>query len=357
VTDSIASYDLRASPFFRLGTTPRDDRSAVVRASEEAEVPAALRTALRNELLNPRRRVSCEVGWNPGGDSALLMELLRERSGDRLDDRLEALRLSPLGRANLRAHCAADTLFPGSEDVVIGWIVALAEDAAAINGAEVMTAINADREVSDFVPLTSGEWLAEALAERERAYAAAVRDVLERLRPEVLVAALTAASERLTAHGTRMGPSLLTVIIERYAVETEHYRSTELARIKELAAHLAGASMPPDAYAVLESRLGRMVRRWDAVSQPIQLARQASGRDEPLSLEVATCLRDLAIRLHNESARLPEARFVMALISDVFREIPVVANRALEEVRQIEINYYTGVERTPPATSSADPTA
>ncbi len=355
MTESSAPYDLRMSPFFELRASPRDDRSRLVQLSESVELPATRRAQLRSELLNLRRRVTWEVAWDPNGAPQEMSALLAERSGDRLDSLLEGRKLSPMARANLRAHCAVDVLFPETPDVAVGWIVALVDDSASVSIPELMSAINADRETGHFAPVTAVEWIETAVIEREKAFASAVCAVLDRLPPDALVAVLTAAVERITHEGENPGPSTLERIIERYSIETEFFRSTELERVRELAAYLGSTRIPVEQYRVLQGRLSRMVRRWDSVAQPIQLARQATGRDDPMSVGMAESLRDAAIQLHNQHGMLNESRDLMLLIADVFRELPIVANRASEDGTTIEVNRYirgsNTTRRRPPASA------
>jgi hypothetical protein len=63
-------FDLRSSPFFLLEVSPRDNRSAIAAAAEDAvadgklEETAAIRA--QQVLMSPRLRLDAELAWLPG---------------------------------------------------------------------------------------------------------------------------------------------------------------------------------------------------------------------------------------------------------------------------------------------------
>ena len=60
-------FDLRTSPFYLLGVSPRDNRAIIAQATEtaiaEGMLDESVATRAQQILMSPRLRLGAELGW------------------------------------------------------------------------------------------------------------------------------------------------------------------------------------------------------------------------------------------------------------------------------------------------------
>ena len=98
----MSPFDLRTSPLYLLGFSPRDDRTTIEDALETAISDGSLSEAealrLPQILLVPRRRLGAELAWLLG------VAPNQENSSRKFRYLLMSCRFAPLAAANIAAH-------------------------------------------------------------------------------------------------------------------------------------------------------------------------------------------------------------------------------------------------------------
>jgi hypothetical protein len=161
---------LLENPFHLLGGCTLDSRSqlAVRAAWRESQIGPGAAAALAM-LLDPVERLGAEVAWLPRVRPSQAAQVVRLILTDP-DSDLPVVGLSALARANA---LATQLVFGGGRhrpEQTLARVDALAEAAAAIDPAEVLADVNADRAEAGFAPAEDGPGLRAALDRRRQFY-------------------------------------------------------------------------------------------------------------------------------------------------------------------------------------------
>ena len=330
---SMKSSKLHSTPFALLGVTSRDDRRKIVDQAEHKSLelnPDDCQKA-RSDLTNPRNRLTAEIAWLPGVSPRRASQLLDGLLADAMAIR-EETGLPTLAHCNLLA--AAFEAIPSShppEDVAefIQELAVLVDD---LDVDEVIRDINEDRTISGFPEVKGADQVEAELAERKRYFRAAIKDALNRLPPESLLAAITAAVDGATCGGEVHAPELVDELVDGYAVEVQNVLEKEAETAKRLIESVRqAASGGESATAPLVDKLERVARNWDRFAQPIQLSAKARGIDHDASNSLAYAIRSLAIDLFNEHDQINQSRRLTNLLGEIFSELPEFAERVEQD--------------------------
>ena len=103
-------FDLRTSPFYLLGVSPRDNRAIIAQATEtaiaEGMLDESVATRAQQILMSPRLRLGAELGWLVGLAPNRVRQIIENI---RLDENTVAS-LPLIAGANLAAHrCSSHT--------------------------------------------------------------------------------------------------------------------------------------------------------------------------------------------------------------------------------------------------------
>jgi Rod binding domain-containing protein len=162
----MSPFDLRMSPFYVLGVSPRDDQAVIADAAETVISDGTLSEveALRAQqaLMAPRPRLAAELAWLPG---------VAPNRARRLIDAVvlaieDATGLPPLAGANIASHRCAQKLLPAHPDLLLSFYGGSDEE-------EILRLLNPERRTSGF-PEVPQELMHEALQELMRAHTAAL---------------------------------------------------------------------------------------------------------------------------------------------------------------------------------------
>jgi hypothetical protein len=327
------SSKLHSTPFALLGVTSRDDRRKIVDQAEHKslELNADDCQKARSDLTNPRNRLAAEIAWLPGVSPRRASQLLDGLLADAMAIRGET-GLPTLAHCNLLA--AAFEAIPSShqpEDVAefIQELASLVDD---LDVDEVIRDINEDRTISGFPEVKGSDQVEAKLAERKRYFRSAIKDALNRLPPESLLAAITAAVDGATSGGEDHAPELIDELVDGYAVEVQSVLEKEAEAANKLIESVRrAASGGESATAPLVEKLERVARNWDRFAQPIQLSARARGIDHDASNTLAYAIRSLAIDLFNEHDQINQSRRLTKLLGEIFSELPEFAERVEED--------------------------
>ena len=330
---AMKSSKLHSTPFALLGVTSRDDRRKIVDQAEHKSLelnPDDCQRA-RSDLTNPRNRLTAEIAWLPGVSPRRASQLLEGLAVDAMAVRGET-GLPTLAHCNLLA--AAFEAVPSSyppEDLAefIQELAVLVDD---LDADEVIRDINEDRSISGFPEVKGTDQVEAELGERKRYFRTAIKDALNRLPAESLLAAITAAVDSATYGGEYHAPELIDELVDGYAVEVQSVLEKEAETASKLIESVRrAASGGESATTPLVEKLERVVRNWDRFAQPIQLSAKTRGIDHDASNTLAYAIRSLAIDLFNEHDQINQSRKLTKLLSEIFAELPEFAERVEQD--------------------------
>ena len=162
----MSPFDLRTSPFYVLGVSPRDDRTTIEDAKETAISDGRLSETealrLQQLLMAPRPRLGAELAWLLGVAPNRARKLIGEGSTTVED----TAGLPPLAAANIAAHRCAQNLAPAHPDLLVSFYARNDEE-------ETLSLLNPERRTSGF-PEVRRELMHEALQELMHAHTAAL---------------------------------------------------------------------------------------------------------------------------------------------------------------------------------------
>lgn len=318
---------LRQNPFAVLGATTRDDRRRIIDLADgkSLELDHAACQKARSDLTNPRTRLSAEMSWLPGVSPKKVAQFVSALHLDPMSIRAESS-LPTLPHLNLLAAAFEAVDDNDSAGDIAEFIQEMAHLVEDLSAEQILRDINEDRLVSGF-PEVKGIGQVEAeLSERKRYYRRAIKDALDRLPPDSLVAAVTLAVDSITCGGENHAPELIDELVDSYAVDTQGFLQKEDENVQKLINAARDAAKSGErAVRPFIDKLEVVARNWDKVAQPIQLSAKARGISHEPSCKIAYSIRSLAVELYNAHNMLAQSQRLTRLSQDIFAELPVVA--------------------------------
>lgn len=328
-----STTSLHNSPFALLDVTVRDKAIKIVEQAEEKSLylDSDVCTKARNDLTTARNRLTSEICWLPGVAPNKASTLLDALNND-IDSIKGDTSLPALANANLLA-AAFEILDPEMDsDDWRDWIVDFAFTVDLINPETVLRDINADRMVSGFSELKGPEQIESELEERRRYYTETIKTALNNLSSMKLVEVITEVVEHTTESGEEHAPQLIHELVDRYETEANRYLEPEAENIFKLIEAIR--TNAPNGEAAIKpqiDKLDQIVRKWDAVAQPIQLSMKVQGLDHKLSHDVAWAIRGLTIELFNQHDMVSTVTRINKILQELFAELPEVAEKLEED--------------------------
>jgi hypothetical protein len=308
---SLASrFDPLIQPFHLLGIDPAATKAEVeaayVRALQQRGASERDLTHAFNAILDPARRLSCELAYPIDSSPAQLETFYADLSGDELLS--SAARLPPLSRANFVACLAARR--PAEADVV----VALVDAHVSIDATEIYTTLKAFRHRAG-CPSPSlvhvGQGLSELLAIHVDAAIGGYHAIPGATEP------MLECARRILATGERYRVEVLSELLNAYRRSTAELRVNACRRIE--GACLSLKQHPEEAPSLDE--LSDALRLWNSLCGPLILLDADQGCQDP-DVEIAVdqardLLTELIVHRHHATARK-----VVNLARDAFSLVP-----------------------------------
>jgi hypothetical protein len=349
------AFDLLNQPFRILGIDPAATSQRVLDAFEMARrnyvaIDEVLSRA-RDDLLDPSRRLNCELAFPLDGPAAEIPALFAALSSESSTDELLAMadRLAPLARADFTAHVAARR--PASSALLF----ALVESHAFIDSVRIFEALKRFRTAAAMPApalVSVNQGLEKLLSAHARAALAGFEQVDQAIEP--MLGCTQQVLERGGAYLSVLGRLL------------ENYR--ELIRAPQAdcldAIEVAGRALqqrPADS-ASLE-RLARALHDWVVLGRPLMLAAPTAGIGR-VELELAPrAVRLLTAELasrgqHDCALQLAsigtDAFLLMPAVVDEFhQDIELIAGLALQAKLEPLLDLIDRLQRAPAAVISA----
>ena len=349
------AFDLLNQPFRILGIDPAATSQRVLDAFEMARrnyvaIDEVLSRA-RDDLLDPSRRLDCELAFPLDGPAAEIPALLAALTSESSTDELLALadRLAPLARANFTAHVA------GRRPASSALLFALVESHVFINSVQIFEALKRFRTAAAMPApalVSVNQGLEKLLSAHARAALAGFEQFDQAIEP--MLGCTQQVLERGGAYLSVLGRLL------------ENYR--ELIRAPQAdcfdAIEVAGRALqqrPADS-ASLE-RLARALHDWVVLSRPLMLAAPTAGIGR-VELELAPravrlLTAELASRGQYDSALQlasigTDAFLLMPAVVDEFRQdVELIARLALQAKLEPLLDLIDRLQAAPAAVISA----
>jgi len=331
-----------SNPFSVLDSWGADPRSRLDERLTRARLLGDAKTAslAHQQLINLGQRLIAEVSWFPGlseDQRGAVTKALTEGHVSRATlDSLPAISRANLMLAlterELGLSAEADSTFTGTllSDVISAWSKVTRDGA--------LNEINRDRKLSGFAPLNDPEALRPALETLAREYRKILREALRKLavddQAHVLANALSVAP---TNPKTPPSP-LLTGLVDDYETDAQAAITSARGLIDEClesVSDLIDSEGSPSAVALQVEKLVDAVYGWDAIVQPVQLARQRQVKVHDATIKLHSELRNLALRLANERRLPKQAKALTECFAEAFREVRQVMETTEKDLRAL----------------------
>ncbi len=321
------AFDLLNQPFRLLGIDPSASSQRVLDGFEMARrnyaaIDEVLNDA-RDRLLEPSRRLDCELAFPLDGPAAELPALFASLSTEASTDDLLALadRLAPLARANLAAHVAAHRPAPAA------LLFALVESHVFIDASQIFEALKRFRTAAAMPApalVSVNQGLETLLSTHARAALSGYQQVEQAIEP--MLGCTNQVLERGGAYLSVFGR-----LLENYR---ELIRAPQADCLNEI--EIAGRALQqrPDESRLLE-RLTRALHDWVVLGRPLMLAEPSIGIGRPELASAPAALRLLIAELASRG-QYDRALQIASLGSDAFLLMPAVLNEFRQDINLVD---------------------
>jgi hypothetical protein len=312
-----------------LGVTPRSTRKEISEACEDALLDAdgvdderRLNLA-RQALSTPNERIAAELGYllelRPAEARKAMKATSHAKWMEVADTASGLARVNALAEAARRAASQTEAQ-EATRQLVSAW--------GDIDDAAVTLQINEVRALSEFGTVTRADVRRNlsVLMEQHTDHAVAALESNGDL-PLVLTRLLT---EDLIPNGL-VGGKFTTALISSYAKKTNGVLASAAER--SLASLLAFKDSGSDE---AFERFRDDISAWDRIAQPLQIASEIKGADEPNSQELYQSVRSVALELANEAERHDDAARVTRVSQQIFAELPSAKNQLRKDTEALD---------------------
>ncbi len=330
---------LKDSPFYILGATIHHSRREVVNLAEDKmlEVDEDLCINVRSELTNPKLRLKHEVAWLPKTNPRRIKELIRISEEEPLSI-TEFQSIPKLSQFNLLSSALHTLDSKTKRKQIVDLITSIGFISTRLFPADILSVINEERAVSGFPQIESSEDIESELTERLRECVNGIVSFLDRLPSRKLIRVMTDVAEISTIGGIRPACTLIDSLVDRYEIETTVHLETEATNIAKLIDIIKDSCKRGRNSKKCEQKiqsyitaLEKVTVNWDMIAQPIQVSTKARGIEHRPSQEIAYTIRGLSVDLFNEYGMVSTTQRLTRLLSQVFAEVPDVAERVEED--------------------------
>lgn len=310
-------FELTSNAFNVLGVSLRTKKDEIASAHDDALAdhrwPEATLGRAQQALLIPKPRLESEISWLPTISPSSAKDLVAKLATGDLAACHQALQnMTGLDRANL----AADLCCRNPRGA--GYVSALVDAYSEFDAGSVEKALSDNRAVSGAGRLDPA-LVAPALAALRAAHAKAA---MESIKAQAVPgdAMLEVANEFL-GHDDDNIQHILGDIAKHY----DSWSEPSLRAIRDsISAEIKNLRANPSGQAPI-TRIGDLLEKWDAISQPMQVIEQFKGHDEPRSRELYNELRELCLWLANDEGHYEQALAISQALLDTFPELPSVS--------------------------------
>lgn len=327
------------NPFAILGASTRDRKTRLNELAEDAALHGDPEKAVeaRNTVSNPRTRLQAEMGWYPGLSPSRVTAALEELRNGAVPS---INGMNALCRANFA--CEALALRAAEDELQFG-IEELAEHCEQLSADDILMILNEDRQAAGFPAIADIALVEAEISDRIKHYERTATALLDELPSEEMLATYVRLIDASTDGGEVEGHRLIQQMIDAYSLEVGQILTEQMERILGMIDAAEEASDAHEPERQLNIRINEIVgllRTWDRIAQPIQVAYKSRGLKHEESRELASQTRSLAIHLFNQHDYLSEAKRLSEVLKELFAEDAIFTDRVEEDLEAL-----TGIER------------
>lgn len=320
------AFDLLNQPFRILGIDPAATSQRVLDAFEMARrnyvATDEVLSGARDDLLDPSRRLDCELAFPLDGPAAEVPALFAALTSESSISELLATadRLAPLARANFTAHAAARR--PASSALLF----ALVESHVFIDSTQIFETLKRFRTAAAIPApalVSVNQGLEKLLSAHARAALAGFEQVDQAIEP------VLGCAERVLERGGAY-LSVLGRLLENYR---ELIRAAQADCVNEI--EIAGRALQqrPGESALLE-RLARALHDWVVLGRPLMLVEPTTGIGRP-ELELAPKVVRLLTADLASRGQYDCALQLASIGTDAFLLMPAVVGELRQDIELI----------------------
>ncbi len=330
---SLTTSAMHNNPFALLDVTVRDSRRTIVEQAEQQSLvhDADLCQQARSTLTNPKNRVAAEMAWLPGVSPERAARLLDNLLASPASVRREKS-LPTLAHCNLMAAAFGTITTSWTAESLAEFILEFATLVDECDLKQITAEINDDRMDSGFPAIVSGDLVEDEFNARKRYFNGAIKEALNHQPSENILLTLTLTARYATAEGNIAAPELINELLDAYVIEIQGVLEKEadnagriIALIRQETA-FGEASLAP-----LINALEKVVKNWDKLARPVQLAAKARGINHDKSVELAWSVRELKLELFNQHDMLNAATRLTEIEGEVFSQLPQFIEKVKED--------------------------
>ncbi len=286
-------------------------------------------------LLTPKTRLDAELGWLPLMAPAAAKEVGRKLAAGETGSGDELLgKLGGLDEANVAAHLCA---YEKSRSFWIypTFLISAYEEFDEQSLAE---ALAQNRQVSGFQKIDKS-MLSSALSDLRKRHARAALNVIKRNADpgdQMLLLMSEYVPMATNGHQPTKSSRNVDLLIEAIAQEYDAWSEAGLRKISDEIDQLAAKLRSTPAASGIVEDITSALKRWDKISQPMQVLEQAKGHDEPRSRKIYEELRGLCLWLANDKKSYEPALGISRALQDTFPELPSVSVALSDDVETLE---------------------
>lgn len=334
---------IKDNPFYILNASPRDSKQILHEKSEDKafELPEEICRNAERILLNPKKRIEAEISWFPGVAPKKVIEITSQIVDDSKNlfyDSNLFKQLDGLSQANALAFYLSNIQEIGSSGLEVTNIIVrdFCNASSKINTKTTQILINDDRVSSGFPEIDDVADVQQKIDDQQFLYKKTLHMFLDKLDFELSVKCLTCIIEEATDIGKNACPwPLLDAIITDYETKSipffdkqESIIKNKIDKIKEKLSFSKELNDYEEVLHLFETS----VKDWDSVAQPIQVLYKSKGQEHKRSSKLASAIRNLALEAYNKYNFVDLSERVSNLLSEVFAEVPLVAETIADDI-------------------------
>lgn len=305
------------NPFFVLNISCRVDRRAIVAACEEKEFILGSEICMnaQNNLLNPKKRLTAEMGWFIDADDAKIKDICEclEKGEDIPMDGLVGL-----SRYNATIYNFSVTPLTDRNEITRN-ILNIDQQFSGLNVSAITDVINKCHQDAKIAEVQCRDVEKELSKQRELIRTMISRK-LEEVSQDEYVELVTMIAEKCFSDQNYEDGIVVSDLIDQYEIrmqsELENRENVVNEHIQRIKRNISDFEIR----STIDSLITE-VKDWDKLAQPIQLKSQSSGIPHENSERLGNELRNLSVYLHNEKNLSKEALKLADAMKSVFAEL------------------------------------
>lgn len=308
---------LHKNPFFVLNVTCNDGRRVISSAIDQLSLINDHENydEAQNILINPKRRLSAEIDWFVDLDSNKLEDI---RTCIHEKKPINSENFTSLSKLN--ASLFNFTLVGGLDPSYIRYdILELDEQYSELDIEEITNLINAARSTANMVSTREQDVLLE-LGRKRDSINQLISNKLTEIGGDEYIELITMLANDYSELNDKDEGVVISDILNQYEIRMQSEIEERTANITSCIEQLK--RLPPNTslkYSI--QALIRQVQEWDQLVQPLQLKSMTTGMPHPISEEMGTELRILALYLHNDRGKSEDALTLVEAMQGIFAEL------------------------------------